>query len=93
MYYKLYHNIFQQPPPPERRELFERLYQEYEVELIGVFRNRENPLEYYMLTGYRDEKHYQEFVTAVRDIPEYQQMTARIDAVRISSDSVDLERV
>ena len=93
MYYKLYHNIFSKQPPEERRELFSGLYKKYGVELIGVFRNIENHLEYYMLTAYRDETHYKEFIAKIKEIPEYVEMTKKVSAVRLSSSIVNLEMI
>lgn len=90
MLVKLYKNVFLSPPPAERRNLFAKLYQEHGVELIGVWKNRDNPLEYYMLTRYRDENHFQEFIQTVRQLPEYQEMTKRVSEVRISAESVTL---
>ena len=93
MYFKLYHNVFSSPPPEERRALFNSLYEEHGVELIGVFRNRKNPLEFYMLTAYRDEQHYHDFIAAVRDLPHYKEMTQRISDIRLAHSSVALEKV
>lgn len=91
MIFKLYRNVFKEEPPPERRDLFAELYEEYGVELIGVWKNKKNPLEKYMLTKYRDEDHYQEFINAVRAIPEYIEMTQQVNKVRLSNEIVDLE--
>ncbi|MHA2252529.1 MAG: hypothetical protein ACXAD7_19345 [Candidatus Kariarchaeaceae archaeon] len=90
MLYKLYKNNFRQKPPAERRQLFADLYKQNEVELLGVWKNKDDPLEYYMLTRYRDENHYKEFVETVKKIPEYQEMTKRISEVRLSSEVIDL---
>ena len=91
MLYKLYKNVFKEPPPPERRMLFAKLYRKFRVELIGVWQNKNNPLEYYMLTKYDDEEHYNHFVTEAQKIPEYIRMNRIIDEIRISSEVVDLE--
>ena len=93
MYYKLYHNVFDSPPPEERRTLFDKFYKEHGVELVGVFRNRENPLEFYMITAYRDMEHYQEFINIVQEDPEYVAMTKRVSEVRRFSESITLEKV
>lgn len=90
MIVKLYKNVFKSPPPPERRELFSKLYDAHGVELIGVFVNKDNPLEYYMITKYRDEDHFQSFIATVRELPEYQKMTQRVSDVRISAEAVTL---
>ena len=90
MLYKLYKNIFKSPPPPERRKFFSKLYQEHGVELIGVWKNKENPLQYYMLTKYQSEAHFQTFIESVRELPPYKEMTEKVDHVRISSEVVTL---
>ena len=90
MLYKFYKNIFKTPPPAERRALFGSLYKKFGVELIGLWKNQDNPLEYFMITKYRDENHHKEFVAAVKEIPEYIAMTKRISEVRISSESINL---
>ena len=90
MLYKLYKNTFSRSPPPERRALFSKLYRKYGVELLGVWKNKDNPLEYYMLTKYRDEAHYLDFVNQVKQMPEYVQMTRKVDEVRISASVIDL---
>ncbi len=90
MLYKLYKNLFREAPPAERRELFANLYEKHDVELIGVWKNRDNPLEYYMITKYRDEEHHRLFIDAVQKIPEYLEMTQRINETRISSESINL---
>lgn len=90
MLYKFYKNTFKTPPPEERRALFGSLYQKYGVELIGLWKNKDNPLEYFMITKYRDENHHKEFVAAVKEIPEYVAMTQRISEARISSESINL---
>lgn len=91
MLFKLYRNLFKEEPPKARKKLFARLYNKYGVELIGVWKNVDNPLEKYMLTKYRDEDHYQEFVKAVQDIPEYIEMTKQVSKVRLNNEIVDLE--
>jgi len=90
MLYKLYKNTFKTSPPPERRELFASLYKKYGVKLVGIWKNQDNPLEFYMITKYRDEDHHKEFVDAVKEIPEYVVMTNRIDEVRITNEIVNL---
>ncbi|MHA2501800.1 MAG: hypothetical protein ACXAE3_02840 [Candidatus Kariarchaeaceae archaeon] len=90
-FYKLYKNTFERPPPPERRALFSKLYKQHDVKLIGVFRNRDNPLEYYMMTAYRDETHFREFIDTVKQIPEYTEMTRRVSEVRLSNEVTSLE--
>ena len=90
-YYKLYKNTFRDSPPSERRDLFSKLYEEHEVKLIGVFKNREKPLEYYMMTAYQNENHYNSFINAVKKLPEYVEMTKRISEVRLTNEVVNLE--
>lgn len=90
MLYKLYKNLFREAPPSERRELFGKLYEEHGVELIGVWKNKDNPLEYYMMTKYRDEEHHRQFTEAAKKNHEYLQMTQRINEARISSESTNL---
>ena len=57
---------------------------------MGVWKNRENHLEYYMITKFRDEAHHREFVTAVKQIPEYIEMTKRINDVRLTTEMANL---
>ncbi|MHA2027975.1 MAG: hypothetical protein ACW99A_07100 [Candidatus Kariarchaeaceae archaeon] len=90
MLYKLYRNKFKSPPPPERRELFARLYKKHNVEIVGVWKNQDDPLEYYMMTKYKDAAHHKRFVEDVKRIPEYIDMTERINEVRLFSESVNL---
>ncbi len=90
MLYKFYKNTFKVPPPPERRILFDPLYEKYGVELVGIWINREDPLEYYMITKFRDEEHHKEFVDTVKQIPEYVEMTKRINEVRLTTEMVNL---
>lgn len=93
MIYKFYLNKYFNPPPPERREFFNKLYQEHGVELIGVFRNKDDPLELIMITGYRDEGHYEEFVSAVKENSKYRELTKQIEEVRVSNEMKTLEKI
>ena len=43
-----------------------------------------------MITKYRDSDHHQQFVEAVKKIPEYVEMTQRISETRISGESINL---
>ena len=86
----MYKNLFAVGPPIERRALFAKLYAKHGVELIGVWKNKDNPLEYYMITKYRDEEHYRKFVEAVKNIPEYIEMTQKISEKRISAETINL---
>ena len=93
MIYKLYRNIFKIPPPPERKKLFAAYYRKFGVDLIGVWQDKNNPLQFFMMTKFRDEEHHHTFTEQIKKFPEYNAMTQRINEIRIESENFTLEEI
>ena len=69
MLYKLY-VVTNKIPAEEAKGLalfkdFKNIYSEYDVQVIGVWVNTENPYEVYLMTAFKDEAHYESFVNSM----------------------------
>lgn len=72
---------------------FNKLYQQYEVKVIGEWQNADDPKEYYFMTAYHDEVHYQRFIDAMKENEKYQEMGKILAADRASIEAVTLLKI
>ena len=97
MYYKLYKETAKASVSnPRGLQLFpefKKLYDENDVKVIGVWENVDNPREYYFLTAYRDEQHYQEFGENLRSNQQYLDLSKEIEEDRESIEAITLKMV
>ncbi len=70
---------------------FKKIYDENDVKVIGVWQNADNPLEYYFITGYRDEQHYREFGENSKHNQRYLDLSKEMEEARESIEVITLK--
>jgi len=84
-------SVFKSLIPNEKTDFFFDLYKEHGVEVVGSYKNVDNDMEFYLITAYRDEDHYKEFVSMAANHPKYKELTEEIKDKRTSVEMVTLE--
>ena len=92
MYYKLYRERSRTSHPAglDTFEEFNKIYTENGVKVIGVWQNQHNDREYFFMTAYRDEDHYNQFVHAVSGNARYQELSNILARDRESIEAISL---
>ncbi|OLS20288.1 MAG: hypothetical protein HeimC2_37860 [Candidatus Heimdallarchaeota archaeon LC_2] len=93
MFYKLY-KTRSKNPTPRGRELFKefhKIYKEHDVRVVGVWENKNDPKETYLMTAYKDESHFQKFSEDMKSHPKYIEMGKEMTEDRKSVEVVDLK--
>jgi hypothetical protein len=79
---------------PENREIenrFYKLYEAHDVKMVGEWTNVDDSKEFYFMTEYRDEAHYNQFTEAMRENEDYQSASKLLEPIRESVEVVTLE--
>jgi hypothetical protein len=88
MLYKLY--IYREIPEKKVSDTdmervfkgFQEIYKQYGVKVTGGWRNKDDPLEGYLITAYKDQAHYEDAVAKMRANKTYQELSQEIKGSR-----------
>jgi hypothetical protein len=72
---------------------FQEIYKKNGVKVIGVWENVDDSLEYYLITSYQDDDHYQNAITSMRTDPEYVKLSKDLQDSRESIKVVNLKKL
>ncbi|MFC1803735.1 hypothetical protein ACFL0D_07205 [Thermoproteota archaeon] len=72
---------------------FQEIYEKNGVNVIGAWENEDDSLEYYLITHYRDNDHYQNATTKMRTDPEYVKLSKVLQDARESIKVVNLKKL
>ncbi len=95
--YKLYISRSLSEKRLEDREMerifkgFQEIYEKNGVKVIGAWENEDDSLEYYLITCYRDNDHYQRATTRMRMDPKYVKLSEELEATRESVKVITLK--
>jgi hypothetical protein len=70
---------------------FQEIYEKKGVKVIGAWENEDDSLEYYLITSYRDNDHYQSATKSMRTDPEYVKLSKDLEDARESIRVVNLK--
>ena len=90
MVYKLYISRSLSEKRLEDREMerifkgFQEIYEKNGVKVIGAWENEDDSLEYYLITCYRDNDHFQSATTRMRMDPVYVKLSEELEGTRES---------
>ncbi len=70
---------------------FQEIYEKNGVKVIGAWENEDDSLEYYLITCYRDNDHYQSATTKMKMNPEYVKLSEQLQETRESVKVVTLK--
>ena len=94
MIYKLYKvrskGLFSETRGLEIASEFNKIYAENDVKVVGTWLNSDDPNEVYLITAYRSEGHYEEFVESMNTNDKYQELSRELEEDRESIEAVDL---
>ena len=93
MYYKLYKERSNNALSAGLQvfEEFNKIYQEHGVNVIGVWKNKDDSQELFFMTAYDSEDHYLDFVEEMKTNEKYQSMSQELGASRESIEVFALE--
>ena len=80
-------------PDDTRFTEFENFYKDNGVKVIGGWKNADDKDELYFMTGYRDQNHYDEFVSKMKNNSRYQELSADLGKDRVSVRAVTLDQM
>ena len=94
MYYKLYkersRNDANRPRGLDLFKEFQRIYEENDVKVVGVWENIDDLHEILFMTAFRDVGHYDQFVETMRSNQDYQEMSKELADQRESIEVTNL---
>ena len=88
MLYKLYiyrENPAKKVPDTEMERVFkgfQEIYKQYGVKITGAWINKDDPLEGYLITAYKDQAHYEDAVAKMQTNKTYQKLSQEIQGSR-----------
>lgn len=92
---KLY--VIKYKPGVEKDEedyrFYEKIYQENGVRVVGLWENVEDSNELYYMTEFRDQAHYDEFVSKMKDNEEYNTRGQKLADQRESIKAITLNKL
>ena len=92
MIYKLYVDTLKGDEPTDSKKVkeFKSIYAENGVEVVGVWQNKDKPNEFFFMTSYKDEGHYNDFVSKMKTHARYQELSKDMEEQRESIQVIDL---
>ncbi len=75
------------------RQEFMDLYEKHDVDIMGHWRDRENPHVSYYMARYENEDEYQKTVQELREDEKYRQLTERVKEIRTDFEATRLTPV
>ena len=72
---------------------FQEIYEKNGVKVIGAWEDEDDSLEYYLITCYRDNEHYQSATIKMRTDPEYVKLSKDLQDARESIKVVNLKKL
>ena len=70
---------------------FQEIYEKNGIKVIGAWENEDDSLEYYLITCYRDNDHYQSATTRMKMDPKYLKLSEELQGTRESVKVVTLK--
>ena len=96
MIYKFYKvksaGLFQKDEILDYINVFDKIYAENAVNVIGSWYNADDETETYFITAFRNEQHYADFVEKMKTHEDYQRMTLEMEPDRLSIQGTTLRR-
>jgi hypothetical protein len=72
---------------------FQEIYEKNGVKVIGAWEDEDDSLEYYLITQYRDNDHYQSATKRMRTDPVYVKLSKDLQDARESIKVVNLKKL
>lgn len=69
---------------------FDKIYAENEISVVGTWYNVDDQSETYLITAFRDEQHYADFVEKMKTHDDYQRMSKEMEPDRLSIEAATL---
>ncbi len=93
MIYKLYKVKYKSAEAANDSNLaeFNKIYEKYNVKMLGGGINNKDPLEVYFMSVFEDEDHYHESVKKLQSDPKYVELTKKLNDSRESIEVISLE--
>ena len=95
MYYKFYKSksagLLQKEQMVEFINAFDKIYAENDVVVVGTWYNIDDSSETYLMTAFRDEQHYTDFVEKMKTHEDYQRMSKEMEPDRLSIEAATLK--
>jgi len=93
MIYKLYKVKYKTAEVANDSNLdeFTKIYEKYNVKMLGGGINAKDPLEVYFMSVFEDEDHYQESVKKLHSDPKYIELSKKLNDDRESVEVISLE--
>ena len=96
MIYKFYKSksagMFQTQRGVEIIKAFDKIYAENDVIVIGTWYSIDDPSETYLMTAFRSEQHYEDFVEKMKTHDDYQRMSIEMEPDRLSIEGATLKK-
>ena len=70
---------------------FQEIYEKNGVKVIGAWENEDDAFEYYLITCYRDNAHYQSATRKMKTDPEYVKLSTELQDARESIKVVNMK--
>jgi hypothetical protein len=95
MIYKFYKSksagMLQGQQMVEYIDAFDKIYAENDVTVIGTWYNVNDPSETYLMTAFKSDEHYTEFVDKMKTHEDYQRMSEEMEPDRLSIEAATLK--
>lgn len=95
MIYKLYKDTTRTSEPVDLDIFneFKSIYEENNVNVVGLWQNESKTNEFFFMTAYRDAEHYNSFVESMKTHERYQELSRKLEEERESIEAIELKDV